>query len=104
MYHLNEYQVKAAEFRLPSAGPEYAMKGLVGEVGELFSLLAKAERDGRKFDHELNIKKELGDILWFVAAIAADNGYELEEIAMSNINKLEARKANGTIQGSGDNR
>ena len=103
-YHLDEYQVQASELRLPSATPDYAVLGLVGEVGELFGLMAKAVRDGRKFDHEQNVKKELGDILWFVSAIAEDNGFTLEEIARSNINKLQDRKSRNVLQGSGDNR
>ena len=101
---LNEYQAEAMSYRLESADPLYAEYGLTGEVGEFFSLLAKARRDGRKFDHELQVKKELGDILWFIAAIAADNGYTLEQIANGNLSKLNSRKSNNTLQGSGDNR
>lgn len=101
---LNEYQAKASEVRLPSAGPQYALLGLSGEVGELHSVVAKAIRDGRKFDYDQNVKKELGDVLWFVAAIAADHGFTLEDVAFANIHKLFNRKDRGTLQGSGDNR
>lgn len=101
---LNDYQIDAMGVRLPSASPEYALQGLVGEVGELLSLTAKAIRDGKKLDHELMIKKELGDILWMLAAIATDNGYTLDEIARSNLHKLYKRKEEGTLQGSGDYR
>lgn len=90
--------------RLESADSAYAILGLAGEVGEVYSLAAKAIRDGKKFDYDQNIKKELGDVLWFVAAIAADNGFTLEDVAQSNINKLFKRKEAGTLQGSGDNR
>lgn len=102
--NLNEYQNMAMSFRLPSATPEYALFNLGAEAGEVFSLVAKGIRDGRKFDYDQNIKKELGDVLWHVAAIAIDNGFSLEDIAMSNIAKLSQRKATGTIQGSGDER
>lgn len=101
---LNDYQAAAMGVRIESADEQYAVLGLVGEVGELFSLLAKARRDGRKDDHDLMLKKELGDILWFVAAIAADNGYSLEDVANSNVVKLYTRKENNTLQGSGDYR
>lgn len=101
---LNDYQAEAMSFRLESANEGYALAGLVGEVSELYSLIAKAIRDGKQFDFDQNVKKELGDILWFVAAIAADAGFTLEDIGMSNIAKLSARKNKGTIQGSGDNR
>lgn len=104
VYTLNDYQAAALGVRLEQADERYALDGLVGEVGELFSHLAKARRDGRKPDHEMLIKKELGDILWFVASIAADNGWTLEHIANSNIAKLYNRKQQGTLQGSGDYR
>jgi NTP pyrophosphatase (non-canonical NTP hydrolase) len=101
---LNDYQAAAMSVRLESADAAYAVLGLAGEVGEVYSLAAKAIRDGKKFDYDQNIKKELGDVLWFIAAIAADNGFTLEDVAQSNINKLFKRKEDGTLQGSGDNR
>ena len=90
--------------RLPSATPMYAVLGLPGEVGELCSLIAKCIRDGAKFDYQQNIKKELGDVLWFVASIAADNGFTLQDVALANINKLKDRKDRNVLQGSGDSR
>ena len=101
---LNDYQAEAMSFRLPSATPDYALFNLSGEVGELHSLIAKAIRDGAKFDFELQVKKELGDVLWCLSAVAADYGYTLEDVAQSNINKLGKRKQDGTLTGSGDNR
>jgi NTP pyrophosphatase (non-canonical NTP hydrolase) len=50
------------------------------------------------------LKKELGDILWFVAGIARNYYWNLEDIAQMNLNKLEDRKNRNVIQGSGDNR
>ena len=106
MNTLNEYQDNAMTTRLPSAGLEYALFGLGGEVGEIYSLLAKLYRDGTDDEAATveNIKKELGDILWFIAAIAKDYGFTLEEVAQKNLDKLKKRKQDGTIQGSGDNR
>lgn len=100
---LNEYQMLAMSFRLPSANHFYAITGLTGEVGELNSLIAKSVRDDKGMDI-YTVKKEVGDILWFVAAIATDYGFSLNDIAMSNIEKLNSRKARNTIQGSGDDR
>ena len=90
--------------RLETADEAYMLLGLAGEVGEVYSLAAKAIRDGRLYDYQENMKKELGDVLYFVAAIAMDNGYTLQDIAESNRNKLFTRKEAGTLQGSGDNR
>lgn len=103
-YGFNDYQADAMSVRLSSATPEYALLGLAGEVGEIYSLAAKSVRDGRRYDYEQNMKKELGDALWFIAAIALDNGYTLDEIAQGNIEKLFSRRDRGTLQGSGDNR
>lgn len=100
---LNEYQTKAMETRLPTATEEYALLGLAGEVGELYSLVAKAIRDDNPFSDDI-IKKELGDILWFVAAISKDLGFTLDEVAQTNIDKLQKRKYNNSITGSGDDR
>lgn len=106
---LNDYQTQARTFRMATADDTYAQLNLAGEVGELLSLIAKARRDGLKSEEEAdayfrNVKKELGDILWQVAAIADDNGYTLEEIAHGNIDKLSSRKSRNVISGSGDNR
>jgi len=103
-YTLQKYQEDAMSFRLETASTIYSLLNLSGEVGELHSLIAKGIRDGRKDDFNLNVKKELGDVLWCVAAIAIDHGFTLEEVAMSNIMKLAIRKAQNSIQGSGDNR
>ena len=101
-YSLNEYQADAEALRLPSADEQYCRDNLIGEVGEYFGVRAKARRDGYKPEHALLIKKELGDILWQLSQVCADEGYTLEEIALSNIYKLTARKQNGTLNGSGD--
>lgn len=100
---LNEYQTLAMRFRLPSANEAYATLGLSGEVGELHSYLAKSFRDDFDPDEDL-VKKELGDILWFLAAIADDWGFDLKDIATTNLNKLESRQARNVIKGNGDNR
>ena len=103
--HFTEYQHEAMSFRLPSAGAEYALFNLAGEVGELMSKEAKLIRDGGSFnEHKEAAKKELGDILWCLTAIAVDYGFTLEEVAKENILKLTNRKNNKTIQGNGDNR
>lgn len=103
-YSLNDYQADAMSVRLESATPLYALMGLPAEAGEVLGVEAKAIRDGKKFDHEQNMKKELGDVLWHIAAIAIDNGFTLQDIAEANINKLFSRRDRGTLQGSGDNR
>ena len=50
------------------------------------------------------VKKELGDVMWYLANIADDFGLKLEDIAVANIEKLQDRKNRGVLGGSGDNR
>jgi NTP pyrophosphatase (non-canonical NTP hydrolase) len=104
MLTLDAYQHAAMQFRKPSATHMYALLGLSGEVGELQSLSAKAIRDGHKENHDDMFKKELGDILWFIAALADDYDLTLSDIAQANIDKLSGRQQRGTIGGSGDDR
>ena len=102
--NLNQYQYEALKTRLKTANEDYALLGLVGEVGELYSILAKAIRDDDGKTDSLSIKKELGDVLWFLAAIATDFGFTLEDVAEVNLTKLQKRKKNNTLTGSGDER
>jgi NTP pyrophosphatase (non-canonical NTP hydrolase) len=103
--NLNTYQDQAMTYRMASASPQYALLNLAGEVGELMSLEAKCIRDGAQWGPFLdNAKKELGDILWCLAAVAMDYGFSLEDVAKGNLEKLESRKARGTLSGSGDER
>lgn len=48
--------------------------------------------------------KEIGDVLWYLAAGAAELGTDLATIAKGNIDKLRDRKERGKLGGSGDNR
>ena len=104
-YTLNAYQNDALQFRVAGGAlPLYPVLNLPGEVGELMSLMAKAVRDGKQLDYDQNVKKELGDILWMVAAIAIDHGFTLEDVAATNVYKLTDRAKRNMLQGSGDNR
>ena len=79
--------------------------GLVGESGEVAEKIKKIVRDGKDIKTESHeIAKELGDVLWYVAAVARDINYSLQVIAAMNIQKLESRKERGVLQGNGDNR
>jgi len=101
--HLYHYQSEAMSYRLPSANHQYAKDGFIGELGELYGAYAKAQRDHKRLD-DAYLAKELGDCLWFLAALAEDHGLNLDDIANLNLNKLASRAARGMIQGSGDDR
>jgi NTP pyrophosphatase (non-canonical NTP hydrolase) len=50
------------------------------------------------------VADELGDVLWYLAVLAADLGLSLDEIATGNLDKLRSRLARAHIGGSGDRR
>lgn len=71
----------------------HALHELCSEVGELHGIYQKAYQ-GHPIDIE-HCKKELGDILWGVAEYATAMGFELEDVAQLNLDKLLARFPNG---------
>ena len=99
-----EYQRKAVAFAIYPATHKvlYPTLGLCGEAGEVAEKVKKQVRDGVFNRHE--VAKELGDVLWYLANICNDIGYNLDEIADLNISKLSSRKGRHVIQGSVDNR
>ncbi len=98
------YQEKAKSFAIydKSFKLVYPALGLASESGEVADKVKKWIRDGRM--DKLEIAKELGDCLWYVALAADDLGYTLSDIALLNLEKLDKRKKSGKIKGSGDNR
>lgn len=109
---LDDYQNKAVETaifpRTDNLDIIYPALKLAGEAGEVAEKVGKAIRDDvSKFTEKEyldSLAKELGDVLWYVAALADSIGYDLSEIAQINLDKLSSRQARGVIGGSGDDR
>ena len=105
---LNDYQRETRKTALyPDVGCNaiYPTLGLVGEAGEVADKVKKILRDKKGiFDQESKdaIKLELGDVLWYISQLSSELGYELEDVANSNLKKLNSRKIRGKIKGSGD--
>lgn len=76
--------------------------GLGGEAGEVQEHIKKHFRDG-KLDLDA-LKKELGDVVYYWARICRYFGFQPSEVLQANIDKLESRRARGTLRGDGDNR
>lgn len=107
---MNEYQRKSVEFAIypHSHSILYPALGLAGEAGEVANKVKKFIRDG--YDQEnfelkkIELASEIGDVLWYCAALARDLGFDLSTIAQENYTKLSGRKERGTIGGNGDTR
>jgi NTP pyrophosphatase (non-canonical NTP hydrolase) len=85
----------------------YPALGLASEAGEVAGKVKKVLRDAAgqlDVEQASKIIDELGDVLWYVTCLIDDLGYTLDEVIERNTAKLEARVANNTIHGSGDNR
>ena len=77
--------------------------GLIGESGEIAEKIKKLMRDETKFStHE--VLKELGDVVFYVTALANYYGSNLGEVVLMNVEKLDSREKRGVLRGSGDNR
>lgn len=105
-----EYQEKSRKTaKYPNAGKDwvYPMLGLCGEAGEVAEKMKKVLRDcGGKIDEikKEEIRKELGDVLWYIAQLATELGLSLDEIANGNIEKLYSRMERNKLNGTGDDR
>lgn len=106
---MNAYQAAAKETAVfpKDQGIVYTALGLTSEAGEVADKVKKVIRDNEGvFTEEVReaIKRELGDVLWYVSGLAWELGYTLEDVADTNITKLSSRFQRGQIGGSGDDR
>ena len=100
--NFSEYQARASATAIYE-DKIYPILGLAEEAGEVAGKVAKSLRDKTPLDEDVLIK-EMGDVLWMLAAIATDHGITLAEIAQRNLDKLASRQARGKLSGSGDDR
>ncbi|MEM7347635.1 MAG: nucleoside triphosphate pyrophosphohydrolase family protein [Chloroflexota bacterium] len=85
----------------------YPTMGLVNEAGEVAGKVKKIFRDREGVISEEDrqaLKKELGDVLWYLTQICTELDLSLEEVAESNLTKLFSRLERGKIRGDGDER
>ncbi len=104
---LNEYQMKARKTAIYNKDYKiiYPTLGLTGEAGEVAEKVKKHLRDSTDIEElKKQIILELGDVLWYIANLAADLNLSLETIAIENLIKLNSRKQRNKLHGSGDNR
>jgi NTP pyrophosphatase (non-canonical NTP hydrolase) len=84
---LDSYQTKAIRTdrtRKSGAELDLTVLGLVGEAGSLSSEVKKKQRDSRSYlGYEDAVTEEMGDMLWYLAAVAHHHELKLSEIAAS---------------------
>jgi len=86
---IDEYQKRASATDTTGRG-NIALYGLAGEIGTLFTTFKKRFRDRQNAEiFRTSLKEELGDVLWYLSAIATQNDIELGEIAKTNLYKIE---------------
>lgn len=97
------YQKEAARTLIDGPGFEISNKdmmviwagfGLAGEAGEVVELIKKGIFHRHGLDRE-KVKKELGDCLWYIAAICTKLDLDLTEVMEDNIAKLKLRYPDG---------
>jgi len=101
---LNDYQRAAASTAIykQEHAVIYPALGLAAEAGEVANKVKKILRDGT-FDRQA-IADEVGDCLWYIAALCRDLNVDLKDLADANLKKLKDRQQRGKLSGSGDNR
>ncbi len=105
----NQYQKEAGKTLLPhlKGNLSYFALGISGEAGEIADKVKKIYRDKNGVlddETKMMLAKEVGDVLWYLSQFADLLGFDFEEIAKMNIEKLKSRKQRGTLHGDGDNR
>jgi NTP pyrophosphatase (non-canonical NTP hydrolase) len=101
------YQNMALRTARADEEPEKALLirtlGLTGEAGEVADYVKKCAGHGHPLDKSV-IEKELGDVLWYVAALAHNLGLDMAGIARKNIDKLKKRYPEGFSEDASRNR
>lgn len=113
LYSFNDYQTRTRETAIypdKENGTERALNylalGLTSEAGEVADKLKKAMRDGVENEAAFfdALARELGDAMWYIARLADEMNYSLSDIVALNQIKLNKRKQEGKLNGSGDER
>lgn len=79
---------------ISTGGVLNASLGLSGEVGELNDMIKKWIFHEKELD-TTHIKKEIGDICWYIAMMCESFGFDMDEVLQMNIEKLKARYPEG---------
>lgn len=102
-----EYQQAVRRTMKTRVKPQYALLdyllGLGGEAGELLNAVKKMLFHEHDWD-DAKVREELGDIAWYLFAIANTLGYDMTKIAQENVEKLRLRYPDGYSHEASRNR
>ena len=92
--NINNYQLKASR-TMPTLGTLsedsiHMVLGMQTEAAEIADVYKKALAYKKPIDF-VNVKEELGDLMWYIANMCNIHGWNLEDVLDVNIAKLEAR-------------
>lgn len=88
-------------------GLSYVSLGLAGEAGEVSNKIKKVIRDDALIvteDKREQVRRELGDVLWYAAGLCTELGLSLQDVATYNLKILADRQKRGVLHGEGDRR
>ena len=77
--------------------------GLAGEAGEVAEHIKKGVFHQHGVDRD-KLAKEIGDVLWYAAAICTKIGIDLGDVMQANIDKLKLRYPAGYSSGDSKRR
>jgi NTP pyrophosphatase (non-canonical NTP hydrolase) len=106
----NDYQEETNKTAIyPDRGNNfvYPVLGLMGEAGEVAEKIKKVWRDKNNIvsdNDKMEIKKEMGDVLWYLSQLATELEIDFEDVANTNILKINSRLERHKLNGDGDNR
>jgi NTP pyrophosphatase (non-canonical NTP hydrolase) len=103
LFYTEPYKKAIADFKVypKERGIEYTALGLCGEVGEICNEIKKSIRNDNGLitpERKEKLIDELGDVLWYLQALADETGIDLNEVAVRNIEKLTKRKSDNNLK------
>ena len=106
----NDYQAETNKTAIyPDRGHNfvYPVLGMMGEAGEVAEKIKKVWRDKNNVisdTDKLEIKKEMGDVLWYLSQLATELQIDFDDVANTNVLKIQSRLERNKLNGDGDNR
>ena len=92
--NLEKYGIEAkrtmSECETPLLDDLHMILGIQTESAEIADVYKKNIAYGKDLDL-VNVKEEIGDLMWYIVNLCTLKGWDLEDIIHTNINKLKAR-------------